>query len=65
VSEMKAEAQFFRDLIVSAPRRKAKRPKPTVAVSSDVSKYVELNEDELRWIVEEAGPKALEMLRNV
>lgn len=56
--------QRFRDVIVSTPSRKTKRAKPTVAISTDIASYVQLDEDRLRWLVEEAGPKALEMLRN-
>ena len=62
--ETKAEAQRFRGIIVSTPSRKTARSKPTVAISSDVFNYVQVTEAQLRWLIEDAGPKALEMLRD-
>jgi hypothetical protein len=56
------EAQHFREggkasLIVSVVRD------GTVGISTAVDQYVQLNERELVWFVEQAGPRALAVMR--
>lgn len=63
-SERTYEAQRYRGIIVSTPSRRTRRARPTVAISSGVASYVQLNADQLRWLVEEAGPEALEALHH-
>lgn len=55
--------QKRRGIVVSRLARKTKRGKPTIAISTGITNYIELYESDLRWLLEEAGPKALEAFR--
>jgi hypothetical protein len=56
VTDKIGEPQEFDGLILSKPSG------GTVAISTDVSRYVALTAAQLRWLVHEAGPRALEAL---
>jgi hypothetical protein len=60
-----SEPQRFRDVTVSVPSRRTANSKPQIAISTSLDQYVQVDADRLRWLIEEAGPKALKALQAI